>query len=145
MHTKIEYAKLQKQHVFRLTGDIRYHHVLPLTELIHLLSSESIPFFLDLSDTELLDSSALGVMAIIAKQSKVGGLAKPKVYVSSKSIEAILKAVCFDKVFDIINEPIIPELVENHQFELNTLNLDVENTRPFEKVDKVLSDLRSTG
>ncbi|WP_144394924.1 STAS domain-containing protein [Pleionea sediminis] len=101
MTPKIEYAKIEQFHVFRLNGDIRYGDVVSLQQFVEQLKSENLAFILDLTNTNHLDSTALGTLALMAKYSREAGVEKATIYVTDPIVKETLLGVCFDLVFNI--------------------------------------------
>ena len=153
---KVEYAKSACEHIIRLSGDIRYDSILPLHDLLERMLDDSLPIVLDLSHAELLDSTALGIMALVAKRSRRHQLPAPQVYVTSGTIIEVLEGVCFDKVFEILkceSQAETDKLSELHPLQLSLSDvahtvkvahselaeMDVKNQLEFQEVNKILA------
>ncbi|MCO7223604.1 STAS domain-containing protein [Pleionea sp. CnH1-48] len=123
--SKIEYAVIQHHHVLRLEGDVRYQDVMPLHEFLERLEVDDQPFILDLSRVTLLDSTALGILAMVAKRCRNQSLDMPVLYVVDPAVRDILLGVCFDQVFKMTGEnPLLSSTVAAKPLEPVQLSLD---------------------
>ncbi len=88
---------------FRLEGVIRYSHSAGFEKYLSNCFQEQCPniICIDLFDAEILDSTALGLLAKIANEMKKNNCDKPFILINNSELYEILKRVCFDQVFDI--------------------------------------------
>jgi anti-anti-sigma factor len=101
------YAQEAGTWILKLAGDVRH----PLSPAINALLDRAFAdpglerFLVDLSDTEAIDSTNLGVLARIANQLARRGLPRPTVVAPGPDIRTILSSVCFDRIFHVVSEP----------------------------------------
>jgi len=92
-------------HVLRFVGDIRYTLSPSLNRFLKEIFSVGPPagFLIDLTETDSIDSTNLGLLARIAQRMK--SLNGPRVTILSDraDINAVLTSMAFDDVFDIVN------------------------------------------
>jgi anti-anti-sigma factor len=102
---KVLYANHKGVHVLRFVGDIRYPLSPSLDRFLQGLFQEAKPagFVLDLTQTEGLDSTNLGIMARIAKHMRRCGGPRVTVVSEREDINELLLSMGFDKVFDIVD------------------------------------------
>jgi len=104
--SKIYYDKQDGIHGLKFVGDIRYTFSASLDKFLNKLYEEPAPkgFMIDLRETDMIDSTSLGLLANIANWMKrMGG---PKVILVSiqDDINDLLQAIGFDQVFDMVDE-----------------------------------------
>ena len=90
--------------VLKLKGIIRFTDCPSIDKFIKTTLESENPqkILVDLSDTELLDSTALGMIAQIAIDSRTKGTDKPILIIDSNDMMMLFKSVCFEKVFSIL-------------------------------------------
>ncbi len=90
--------------VLKLKGIVRFTDCPSIDKFIKtaLEKSNDSRILVDLSDTELLDSTALGMIAQIAIHAKENNLEKPTLIIDGKDMMTLFKSVCFEKVFAIV-------------------------------------------
>jgi len=88
----------------KFTGTVRYSHCAGLEQHINkiFVSKNFDDFVIDLVEAEILDSTALGLLAKIAIELKECSDKKPVIIVHHGELEKILKRVCFDQVFELV-------------------------------------------
>jgi anti-anti-sigma factor len=92
----------------KLSGDVRH----PLGPALNALldqafaTPDTTQFLVDLSETKTIDSTCLGVLARIANWSRKKATAQPIIVASSEDITETLRAVCFDRLFDLRDQSI---------------------------------------
>jgi anti-anti-sigma factor len=125
MEPKIYVATTDQLTVLQLRNVIRFDQCCSLNQFIeqYYAADHVAELLIDLTHATFLDSTALGAIAQIAVQAKARGLAKTKVIVNHPDLIQILKSVCFDQVFDLIEQPLA-----EHQSILN-------NAEFFEAID----------
>jgi anti-anti-sigma regulatory factor len=99
---RLLYAIEKEQCVIRLVGEIRFNVCQPLDEFIKRQQSMGRKIVFDLTQSDMLDSTALGVIAQVAIARREAGLPPSAILVSKPKIHKLLTSVCFDKVFDLI-------------------------------------------
>lgn len=104
--SKIYYDKQDGIHGLKFVGDIRYTFSASLDKFLNKLYEEPAPkgFMIDLRETDMIDSTSLGLLANIANWMKK--MSAPKVILVSTQddINDLLKAIGFDQVFNIVDE-----------------------------------------
>jgi len=90
--------------VLKLKGIIRFTDCPSIDKFIKstLETKDQFKILVDLTDTELLDSTALGMIAQIAIDSRTKGSEKPTLIIDSNDMMMLFKSVCFEKVFTIL-------------------------------------------
>ncbi|MGI9321854.1 MAG: STAS domain-containing protein, partial [Thiogranum sp.] len=101
---KVMHATHDGIHVLRFVGDIRYTMSPSIDRFLKEIFSGPSPagFIIDLTETDSIDSTNLGLLARIAKSMK--GLNDSRVTILSDhaDINSVLTSMAFDEVFDII-------------------------------------------
>ena len=100
----ILYGEHDDVHVLRFVGEIRYPSAPALQHFVEALLAEKpqARIAVDLTDTPLIDSTHLGLLAHVAQQiSKHDG---PRVTILStrNEINEMLRSMAFDEVFDLV-------------------------------------------
>jgi len=104
MEARICYAHLGRRCVLRLVGEVR-HTVSSVVEAIiseFLKVEESPEFIIDLTETVFIDSTNLGLIARIARETWRRGAGKPILVSSNADINAVIQSMGFAKAFDIV-------------------------------------------
>ncbi|MEE4245831.1 MAG: STAS domain-containing protein [Kangiellaceae bacterium] len=104
MTTKIQYGQTNGSHVFKMSGDIRYGDIIALQQYLEHFDLNNLTVLVDLSEASHLDSTALGVLAILAIKCREDGEQKPTIYVDNPVVIEALMGVCFDLIFNIENQ-----------------------------------------
>ena len=103
---KVLYAVHQGTYVLKLIGEIRVPICATLDgfieSLFHDTSLNSV--LIDLSETQVIDSTALGLLAKIAIQTRKRFNQKPCIISPRSDISRILDSMGFEKVFNIVHE-----------------------------------------
>ena len=91
----------------RFVGVIRYSQCAGLESYINQMFKN--PMFsglaIDLEQAEMLDSTALGLLAKLSIEFKKISTDKPTIFIQTGELAHILKRVCFDQVFNIVSKP----------------------------------------
>lgn len=97
-------ARMNTIEYIKFVGIIRYTQCTGLEAHIEKLfkSPSFTEVVIDLDDAEMLDSTALGLLARISIEYKKISDNKPILFLESGELAQILKRVCFDQVFNII-------------------------------------------
>ncbi len=121
---KILYAEHHGAYIIKMMGDVRLTVCAALDEFLDQMFSH--PRFkevvVDLTETEGIDSTTLGILAKLSIQAKKQFQFIPVIYSSNNDITRILVSMGFDEVFDIQREltdkvPSLGELVSIPQSE----------------------------
>jgi len=107
MNGSILVARVGQVEYIRFVGIVRYTQCAGLESYIAKMFIE--PDFsdiaIDLEMAEMLDSTALGLLARISIELKNHCDKKPIIFLKNGELAHILKRVCFDQVFDIVKKP----------------------------------------
>ena len=101
------YAEHQGTYVLKLVGDIRASLCATLDSFIDSMFCDVKlrSILIDLSDTQLIDSTGLGLIAKIAVHIRKRFQEKPVIISTRPDITRILDSMGLEQVFDIIQEP----------------------------------------
>jgi len=102
---KALYAVHQGTYVIKLVGDIRVPICATLDHFIENLFHDSSlnSILIDLSETNVIDSTALGLLAKVAIQSKKRFNQRPLIISTRPDISRVLGTMGFEKVFNIVH------------------------------------------
>ncbi len=98
--------------VLQLAGDVRHPLAPALDALLDRAFADTAltHFVIDLSATEAIDSTCLGILARIANHLAGCGHGRPVIIAPNADIATLLRAVCFDRLFHLVAEvPIDPQ------------------------------------
>ncbi len=101
----MQYAEHNGTYVLKLRGDVRVPICTSLETFIedHLLNDKRLrAVMIDLTETDSIDSTALGLLAKIAVALRELNLGKPIILCLSSDINRILASMGFDEVFRIL-------------------------------------------
>ena len=103
---KAMYAVHQGTYVLKLIGEIRVPICATLDGFIESLfhDTQLNSVLIDLSATDVIDSTALGLLAKIAIQTRKRFNQKPCIISTRPDISRILDSMGFEKVFNIVHE-----------------------------------------
>jgi len=101
---RIEVAQSDGHWVLRLQGVIRFTLSPALNQWLDRVLAEpgGGQLLIDLSRTQSIDSTNLGVLARIARFARERGDPAPLMIAPDPSISALLHGVCFDQLFTIV-------------------------------------------
>jgi anti-anti-sigma factor len=104
--SKIYYAQQEGIHGLKFVGDIRYTFSASLDKFLKKLYAGPTPkwFMVDLRETDVIDSTSLGLLAHIANWMKNSGAPKVILVSTNEDINDLLMAIGFDQVFNIVDE-----------------------------------------
>lgn len=104
--SKVFYAMNNGIHVLKYVGKIRYTIGASLDKFIENLFDGSPPpgFVVDLREAESIDSTNLGLLALIAKRMERCRAPKVTLISTHEDINDLLFSIGFDEVFDIVDE-----------------------------------------
>ncbi|REH36904.1 anti-anti-sigma factor [Paraperlucidibaca baekdonensis] len=103
---KMQYAVLNGTYVLKLVGDVRVPTCTALETFVeqHIKHDEALrAVLIDLTATESIDSTALGLLARIAVVLKQRGLGRPVLLCINPDIERILLSMGFNTVFRMLH------------------------------------------
>lgn len=107
---KVLYACHGDVHVLRFIGDIRYTLSPSIEHFLEGIFSEREPagFVIDLTETDSIDSTNLGLLARIAIRMQALGARRVTVVSNRPDINAVLTSMALDEVFDIVEDTGLP-------------------------------------
>lgn len=102
---KVLHASHDGIHVLRFVGDIRYTLSPSIDRFVKQLFSGPPPagFVIDLTETDSIDSTNLGLLARIANLMKNQNGSRVTILSDRTDINAVLISMAFDEVFDIVS------------------------------------------
>lgn len=104
----VYFAQMNQVMVLRFVGFIRYPLSPALEQLLNRILTDSSPtiqaIVIDLCQTQLIDSTNLGLLARIANWSITHLQVKPVLYSTNPDVTSTLLGVSFDLVFTILNQ-----------------------------------------
>ncbi|WP_088329291.1 STAS domain-containing protein [Lacimicrobium sp. SS2-24] len=107
---QILYANLQGVCFFRFVGEVRHNQSSGLEVLINNLfnDAENVcdDVVVDLSQARYLDSTNLGLLAMIARKMLETHQHKPTLISTSKDMTTLLQSMCLEQVFHLIDRPL---------------------------------------
>ena len=102
---KILHASQDGIHVLRFVGDVRYTLGHSLDRFLDGLFTAAVPagFVIDLSATDCIDSTNLGLLVRIAREMENHGGPRVTLISDRPDINAVLSSMALDEVFDIVS------------------------------------------
>ena len=159
MHTgKLLAAQSQHTFILKLVGDVRLTLCCTLDQLLERIfaDKEINSFVIDLSETENLDSTTLGLLAKIAVQAASNGLAQPSIISPNQDITLLLESMGFRQYFILLKQPLttsqalqeVPQLAgsEDHitaqvlAAHLTLMSMNEQNKAAFKSVVQALEE-----
>ena len=103
---KALYAVHQGTYVLKLIGEIRVPICATLDHFIHTMFADRQlnSVLIDLSETQIIDSTALGLLAKVAISAKSRFDQKPLIISTEPDVTRVLDSMGFDKVFNVVHE-----------------------------------------
>ena len=103
---KILYAEQDNRHFIKMIGNLRHDRSSSLDDLINRLDNDDSleDILIDLTDTEYLDSTNLGLLAKTAKLLISRKNRKPTIVSSNQDVNIILDSMGFGAVFIILEK-----------------------------------------
>ncbi len=100
-------ARVDSLEYIRFLGVVRYSQCGGLEGYINKIfaQNEDFDIAIDLEQAEMLDSTALGLLARLSIEYKNRSQKKPTIFIHQGELAHVLKRVCFDQVFNIISKP----------------------------------------
>ncbi|TQV71437.1 hypothetical protein FLL45_19985 [Aliikangiella marina] len=145
MSGSIYAASIDNIRYIKFLGTVRYSHCGGLENHIDQMfsgASEIEAIVIDLEDADILDSTALGLLARVAIEYRKLADQRPVIFLKKSELYNIIKRVCFDQVFELVfDDPKVApaemtELVDGNQNEQQTLKRVVEAHRYLAKINK---------
>jgi anti-anti-sigma factor len=102
---KVLHATHDGIHALRFVGDIRYTLSPSIERFLKEIFSGPPPagFIIDLTETDSIDSTNLGLLARIAKSMRTLNGSRVTILSDRSDITAVLTSMAFDEVFDIVS------------------------------------------
>jgi len=109
-NAKILHASQDGIHVLRFVGDIRYTLGHTLDRFLDELFAGPTPggFVIDLTATDCIDSTNLGLLVRIAREMDNHGAPRVTLISNRPDINAVLSSMALDEVFDIVSRASVP-------------------------------------
>ena len=100
----ILYGEHEDVHVLRFVGEIRYPSAPALQQFVEALLAENpqARIAVDLTDTTLIDSTHLGLLAHVAQQISTHNGPRVTILSTRNEINEMLRSMAFDEVFDVV-------------------------------------------
>jgi len=140
MKGQILTARLDEVEYINFIGVVRYSDCSGLEAYIDqlFLSQKGVnEIAINLENAEMLDSTALGLLARISIEFKKATDKQPVIFVKKGELAHILRRVCFDQVFHIMtSQQKMSDLAIND--ELNFIELATMDVNEHEVLDSVL-------
>ena len=104
---RVLFAERDGTCVLRFEGAIRYTLAPSVDAFLDQLLGTPAPRTIcaDLSETESIDSTGIGLLAKIAIAERRAGRGKPLLFSSRHDINEVLCSMCLDRVFQMIDQP----------------------------------------
>ena len=104
--SKVYYAVNNGIHILKYVGQIRYTIGASLDRFIEGLFNGAPPqgFVVDLREADSIDSTNLGLLALVAKRMERCGAPRVTLVSTHEDINDLLFSIGFDEVFDIVDE-----------------------------------------
>lgn len=104
---KILQAEVDGIYVLKFIGEIRLNLCITLEQVIEnmLTNPKYKSVVIDLSETEIIDSTTLGLLARIAVAAKQRNGVIPTIISTNPDVTRIVKSMGFDRIFIIVGAP----------------------------------------
>lgn len=102
---QVLFARHNRVCIFKLSGDVRHTQSAGLDQFVRSLFEEQKvcdEVMVDLSACRYLDSTSLGLLAMIARLFIKQNGRPPSMLVTEKDILALISSMCLDKVFHLV-------------------------------------------
>ena len=103
---KVLYASHNDVHVLRFIGDIRYTLSPSIDRFLEEIFASSKPagFVIDLTETDSIDSTNLGLLAHLATRMQRLDAQRVTIVSNRADINSVLNSMALDEVFDIVED-----------------------------------------
>lgn len=138
---KVLHASCNDVHVLRFIGNIRYTLTPSIDSYLERIFNESKPagFVIDLTETDSIDSTNLGLLARLAKRMQTLDTRRITIVSNRIDINSVLNSMALDEIFDIVEDTCLETDVAQ---EVPQQNIDRETlTRTLIKTHRALMDL----
>jgi len=104
---RVLHARQGRNCIIKMTGQVRHTVSAGLDAVIRAAidSGETERFIIDLTETEYIDSTNLGLLARIARVQWERGRPKPIIASTNPEVTLVLTSMGFDEAFVIIEQP----------------------------------------
>lgn len=113
MNPQIQCAVADGVGYLRLGGELRYDNAGALEHLIeHWFGQDQAlvsAVVVDLNQAEFMDSTAIGLLAAIARELMQRGLPPPTLFSTQTEINLLLRSLSLDEVFTLVEQSTAPE------------------------------------
>jgi anti-anti-sigma factor len=105
-NSNVLHASHNDIHVLRFVGDIRYTLTPSIDRYLENIFTGSKPagFVIDLTETDSIDSTNLGLLARLAKRMQALDTRRITIVSNRTDINSVLKSMALDEVFDIVED-----------------------------------------
>ena len=105
-NSNVLHASHNDIHVLRFVGDIRYTLTPSIDRYLENIFTGSKPagFDIDLTETDSIDSTNLGLLARLAKRMQALDTRRITIVSNRTDINSVLKSMALDEVFDIVED-----------------------------------------
>ena len=106
---RIEYARLNGTHIFKIVGEVRAHRCISLDRLLHKIDQDTvgqghvIGAVVDLTETTFVDSTVLGVLAKLGLTLKQRYNVQAFMLSTNPDITTLANSMGLNQVFTILN------------------------------------------
>ena len=138
---KVLHATRDNVHVLRFIGNIRYTLSPSIDRFLERIFSDSQPagFIVDLTETESIDSTNLGLLARLARRMQMLDNQRVTIVSNRPDINSVLNSMALDEVFDIVEDT---SLETDAVQEVPQQNIDKQTlTRTLIKTHRALMEL----
>jgi len=137
----ILHASHDNIHVLRFIGDIRYPLSPSLDRFLENIFASSRPagFVINLTETDSIDSTNLGLLARLAKRMKTLDTRRITIVSNRADINSVLNSMALDEIFDIV-EDASPEAAAAREVPLQDVDRETL-TRTLIDAHRALMDL----
>ena len=105
-NSNVLHASHNDIHVLRFVGDIRYTLTPSIDRFLENIFAGSKPagFVIDLTETDSIDSTNLGLLARLAKRMQALDPRRITIVSNRTDINSVLNSMALDEVFDIVED-----------------------------------------
>jgi anti-anti-sigma regulatory factor len=120
----VYYALDRHQHFIKMVGSLRFDMSAPLAVAIEKLNSLSgeEDLSLDLTETQYIDSTIIGMLAQLGVYFYKNTKRKPVIHFEQTDVKTLLETIGLEKIFDFSSKEIM-----NLELEYKTINAAPEN------------------
>ncbi|MGA2654751.1 MAG: hypothetical protein ABSF18_02080 [Gammaproteobacteria bacterium] len=128
---KIYFGRVNSLFILKITGMLRFNQCAPLEHFLKTTLHKKLDHCLlvDLSDAQLLDSTALGLLAQIALQFAQVNHKQPDLYCPENDLKKVLLSMSLENLFHFVSSAPQAELKE----------LSIKSDQDHKQTERVLS------